>query len=251
MQILNVSGTHWVTLSTVGSKSGSIQWMDSMHMTPTSDSQRIIADLMQFEGPEISVHLCKVHKQVGTNDCGLFAVAYATAVCHGLDPTTLQFDQQKMREHMFSCIENNCASPFPISKEQPRRRAILKTINFEVHCVCHLPYDGAKMIKCSKCSRWYHMKCLKLKETKGTWFCSNCSSVPKGEYACIFTCRSTYISILQMISPLVLMEIINKSLKKVQVGATLYNNDLSIIQVTSCFNLRSLKNLFSISRLLK
>ena len=95
------------------------------------------------------------------------------------------------------------------------------------------------------------MKCLKLKETKGTWFCSNCSSVPKGEYACIFTCRSTYISILQMISPLVLMEIINKSLKKVQVGATLYNNDLSIIQVTSCFNLRSLKNLFSILRLLK
>ena len=125
--------------------------------------------------------------------------------------------------YIVSCIENNCASPFPISKEQPRRKAILKTINFEVHCVCHLPYDGAKMIKCSKCSRWYHMKCLKLKETKGTWFCSNCSSVPKGEYACIFTCRSTYISILQMISPLVLMEIINKSFKKVQVGATLYN----------------------------
>ena len=41
----------------------------------------------------------KVQKQLGASGCGLFALAFAADLCHGLDPTNRSCDQAKMREH--------------------------------------------------------------------------------------------------------------------------------------------------------
>ena len=40
--------------------------------------------------------------QMGGTDCGLFALANATPLHHGIDTTSCVFNQEKMREH--SCI---------------------------------------------------------------------------------------------------------------------------------------------------
>ena len=42
-------------------------------------------------------------KQIGSLDCGLFALGYATALCLNINPATLKFDQTKMR-HEFNQI---------------------------------------------------------------------------------------------------------------------------------------------------
>ena len=42
----------------------------------------------------------KVQKQVGASGCGLFALAFAADLCHGLDPTNRSYDQAKIREHL-------------------------------------------------------------------------------------------------------------------------------------------------------
>ena len=43
-----------------------------------------------------------IQQQVGGNDCGLFAIAISEAACRGVDITTIQFDQIKMRCHLLA-----------------------------------------------------------------------------------------------------------------------------------------------------
>lgn len=56
----------------------------------------------------------RVQRQVGGDDCGLFAVAFAEAVCRGDDPELLRFDQGKMRQHLEQCFVSGIMTAFPL-----------------------------------------------------------------------------------------------------------------------------------------
>ena len=45
-----------------------------------------------------------VHMQAGGCDCGLFAIAFATALSLGKHPGQYLFDQGKMRRHLWNCF---------------------------------------------------------------------------------------------------------------------------------------------------
>ena len=47
----------------------------------------------------VRVLACNMIKQYGTNACGLFALAYAMAICEENDPAKLIFQQISMRNH--------------------------------------------------------------------------------------------------------------------------------------------------------
>jgi len=122
--------------------------------------------------------------QHGTSDCGLFTVAFAAALCEGIDPTTLVFCQPLMRKHLTACIEMEKIEQFPTSKE---RRAIIKPVKtecYDVYCICRMPYEeqdtNERMIMCYKCHKWYHDTCVKVPEgywipgNKLKWYCATC-----------------------------------------------------------------------------
>ena len=46
-----------------------------------------------------------IPKQSGSNDCGLYAIANAAALCFGKDPAALRFNQALMRLHLVEGIE--------------------------------------------------------------------------------------------------------------------------------------------------
>ena len=50
--------------------------------------------------------LLKTQKQASCV-CGYFALAFATALCFGLDPETLNYDQDKLIQHYIDCVFNN------------------------------------------------------------------------------------------------------------------------------------------------
>ena len=54
-----------------------------------------------------------IHKQIGTTDCGLFAIATVTCLLFDGDPTTVVFDQNALREHLIKILETNVITPFP------------------------------------------------------------------------------------------------------------------------------------------
>lgn len=52
-------------------------------------------------------------KQVGSSDCGLFAVAVATTLCLSQVPGCVIWDQKLMCQHLLRCFEHETMAPFP------------------------------------------------------------------------------------------------------------------------------------------
>ena len=100
VQILNLCKTHWIVVSTVGCQLGHINMCDSLHMTLSKNIKKVIADLLRHQGSNITLNHCDVQWQSGSSDCGVFAIAFATAICAGHNPAAIVFNQRKMREHL-------------------------------------------------------------------------------------------------------------------------------------------------------
>ena len=156
VQVLNFGRCHWAALTNDGSE---VKLMDSLCSELTSDDKRLIAEILHSPLPFISVKQLNVHQQRGSSDCGLFALAFVTAVCHGIDPTSLYFDQDSMRAHLMNGFESGGADAFPVSKIHTKRKPVNEIVNKDIHCLCRLPDTGTQMVECDHCKCWYHVQC--------------------------------------------------------------------------------------------
>ena len=93
IQILNVGKVHWVTISTIDCNPGVIKVYDSGGKYITYRNQEQIAALLFTQQNMITVQFMGVMRQYGASDCGLFAIANATALCNGIDPTCCVYQQ--------------------------------------------------------------------------------------------------------------------------------------------------------------
>jgi hypothetical protein len=81
-------------------------------------------------------------------------VAFATALCSGINPFTCSFKQTEMRSHLLTCFESRKLSAFT-PPDRPRRLAHcreLSTKRVPVYCVCRLPwnkYDNKRAVPLS------------------------------------------------------------------------------------------------------
>ena len=63
--------------------------------------------------PASNIKVVKSQKKMGSKDCGLFAIANATALALGLNPSKSRFRQETMRSHFLACVEQEKLVPFP------------------------------------------------------------------------------------------------------------------------------------------
>ena len=63
------------------------------NVNPNADSHKIIS--------------CQVQTQKGASACGLFALAFLTALIFGFDQSALEFDQDAMVNHYNNIINSN------------------------------------------------------------------------------------------------------------------------------------------------
>ena len=105
-----------------------------------------IACLLATKKEKIELKFIDVLLQSGKYDCGLFAVAFATALVHGQQPGKFMFDQQAMRKHLRLCLQNKVMPMFPIKKT---RRVMAKVKSVEIYCTCRMPpIPDVEMIEC-------------------------------------------------------------------------------------------------------
>ena len=86
--------------------------------------------------------------QAGGSDCGLFAIANATALMVKKDPGKFFYDQKKMRRHLFECLGKRKITLFPVKRE---RHALTK-----ISAICRLPegmFPCEEWGECTKCDR--------------------------------------------------------------------------------------------------
>ncbi len=130
------------SLSTVGCPHSTVAIYDSMYRCAGKHVKSQVACLLHSEAPKIYLNFMDTQIQAGGCDCGLFAIANATALAHMDDPGKLFYDQKKMRQHLFQCLEKGIITPFPVKKKRRALRKISETAYFDVHCICRLP-EGA------------------------------------------------------------------------------------------------------------
>ena len=82
VQILYGAG-HWLTVSTIGTEQPNVFVYDSLYSSPPVVVKQQIAALLATRKPAIPLKYVDVQMQSGANDCGLFAIAFATALCSG------------------------------------------------------------------------------------------------------------------------------------------------------------------------
>ena len=81
VQIFYVASSHWITVSTIGFCFGEVNIFDSMlHKDLPDRTKEQIASLLYSPLKKISLKFHPVQRQRDSNDCSLFALAFATSL---------------------------------------------------------------------------------------------------------------------------------------------------------------------------
>ena len=116
---------------------------------------RQLCCLLQTKETQLTVNMMHIQTQTGGSDCGCFAIASATALCHGQNPSSLIWIQSKMQQHLSVCLTNRRLTPFPSKKSASKNSSNVKqTCTFPVFCSCRMPADRKGMLRCIQCTEW-------------------------------------------------------------------------------------------------
>ena len=131
-----------------------------------------LALLYADNSKQLLVTVPTIQQQKGSSDCGLYALAVATAIAAGISKKTQSWNQQLMRAHCFKCIVEENVTPFPINITRGQRTWKLpRSQQFIINlvCDCNLPLyaylgDTDSSVKhtfqCDVCGDWYHNECV-------------------------------------------------------------------------------------------
>ena len=118
---------------------------------------------------------------VGGSDCGLFAIAFATAIVNGIPPGKYVLDQAKMRQHLYESLLSENLQMFPKLRERRGATRVKVKDDIQVFCTCRMPeLPGIEMVECCQCKEWYHVPCIRvpqaaMEDKRVLWFCDNCN----------------------------------------------------------------------------
>ena len=176
LQIIHIGSNHWAAISTIGCTEGTVKLYDSLYSSIGSETITIIASLFRFLTQSFTVKVMNVVRQVGSQDCGLYAISFITSLAHEEDPTIIKYEQQEMRDHLLKCFDKKELFPFP-SKRRKVLSSVLKSETFNIYCSCRLTEKG-DMICCDSCNEWFHQSCIHVDTSiniDNDWFCAKCS----------------------------------------------------------------------------
>ena len=177
VQIINV-GKHWVCISTIGCQAGIVKIFDSLYSKPNSVLIDHACRMLFYQQDTVTFCNEKVQKQLGGSDCGLMALAFATDLCHGLDPATQRYSQFEMRQHFVSCLESGKMKPFPKTNRRVHCHLSCNRNSVPIFCLCRLPNNKQEYIQCCSCRGWYHPQCSLAPQwaitSKLPWKCPKC-----------------------------------------------------------------------------
>jgi hypothetical protein len=192
LQIVHDGNNHWLVVDKGFARPEHILVYDS---SPASKvCQHVLScmsSLLKTPRERMTYVIRGCQKQGNGFDCGVFAIAFATSLVNGEDPSSLLYNPLQLRDHLKSCIDAGEMKPFPSTKCRPRTRGE-KVETADVFCYCRrTDYtlqskpDSLEMVGCDKkgngCVLWVHKMCtdnFPVVKNDSKWFCTIC--VPRG-----------------------------------------------------------------------
>jgi hypothetical protein len=161
VQVVYNGSHHWITATNKHCPPGVVRVYDGMHLTMNTDVKQQLATMCQTTHSVLEIQSMNVARQIGSGDCGLLALAYATTLCLDLDPVNLVYCQDNLRKHFLQCVTDGRMTAFPVSSNRTVRKPVSFISKEKVHCICRQMYvRGQDMILCQLCGKWYHATCL-------------------------------------------------------------------------------------------
>ena len=151
---------------------------DSLFAHPSNLAVKHACRMLNYQGESITVVNQKVQKQSNSNDWGLFAIAFATTLYHGGNPSKTRYDQTALKKHLVNCLESLEVTLFPETSTQVPWHTTVGHKTVTIYCLCRMPNDKREYVQCAGCDDWYQPRCAKIpasaRNTKRKWFCSRC-----------------------------------------------------------------------------
>ena len=150
------------------------------------DIQQQVAEYCKSDD-DIQIDVAKVHQQTNGTDCGVFAIAFATHLAHGMDPSGVVFDVPEMRGHLIQCLEKNRMTIFPTAHARRGKFCSVEHLTLNTHCICNgIYHPEIAMVCCGTCEKWFHINCvIKNKKQRShildarndeSWYCNGCEN---------------------------------------------------------------------------
>jgi len=98
---------HWVTVEVSFDEEVRILIKQSYEV------MKQIASIINTKNSKIDFILEKTQQQKNSRECGIFAIAFATDLCYGIDPVGCKYgDGKLLKKHFLNCLQEGCISPF-------------------------------------------------------------------------------------------------------------------------------------------
>jgi len=125
--------------------------------------------------PHLLVYVPPVQQQIGKDDCGAFAIAFAVHLLLGEKLEEVEFDQSQMRQHLLICFKERRFSAFPTKQKSGSRSRHFPYREIELYCTCLMPETYREsMIECEGCELWFHTDCVGVSCVPEHWYCNSC-----------------------------------------------------------------------------
>ena len=187
IQVLYNGSAHWICVFNSDrnrSENNTCHILDSLSRGKiTKNLEKKICALLLSKEPVIKVVINSVQQQANGVDCGVFAIAYATSLAFGENPTLCSYNVPLMRQHLVNCLEKEMMYPFPkqdITKRvlKCKKNQLLLSIYCSCRSVCQYERENP-MVECMKCYEWFHQKCEKIPRKvfankAANFFCKEC-----------------------------------------------------------------------------
>lgn len=104
---------HWVVATNINCIHGEVKVYDSLFQHLDQTSLKCIEKMFEQDDVSPRIRMSQCRKQKGSKDCGLYAIAFATAIAFDQNPSCQNFTQDEMRAHLVNCFNKNHMSVFP------------------------------------------------------------------------------------------------------------------------------------------
>ena len=153
VQIHNIDDIHWV-VSACFPGSDVVYVVDTLRSELSSSLEQQLCKIHHTSKASLQVETAKVQLQrKHRNNCGLFAIAFATEFYYSREFKLCVFDESKLRQHLLSCYENGKLTPFP--KEHDGAEVVCNKESIELYCKCRMPeHFDSHMVQCMSSVFW-------------------------------------------------------------------------------------------------
>jgi hypothetical protein len=190
IQILHNNDNHWMVVAGgYRQLNGNAIYDSLLQSEPLRHTIYAVSQICPEKKDELKLYIMKVQKQKDGFSCGLFAIANATALAFGLNPSEYVYDPTTMRSHFVSCCRNRKIEPFPfVQFRKCRNWRPSFHYKYPMYFSCKMPFSEddegfperfRTIVECKGCRLWFHVHCGQiplnvLKDKRSKWRCVKC-----------------------------------------------------------------------------